>query len=83
MKPIYGPVPSWRLGRSLGVDHICRSKTCSFDCIYCQLGRTIKPDEVQIDTPLRPCGVKALDKKEIKKKKNKVKIQKIKCYFSL
>jgi len=38
---IYGPVPSWRLGRSLGVDMVSqRAKTCSFDCAYCQLGRT-------------------------------------------
>jgi len=38
---IYGPVASWRLGRSLGVDPVSRAeKTCSFDCIYCQLGRT-------------------------------------------
>jgi wyosine [tRNA(Phe)-imidazoG37] synthetase (radical SAM superfamily) len=43
MKTVYGPVPSWRLGRSLGVDPICaRQKTCPFDCIYCQLGRTKK-----------------------------------------
>lgn len=35
----YGPVPSRRLGRSLGVD-IVPFKTCSFDCVYCQLGRT-------------------------------------------
>ena len=41
---IYGPVPSWRLGRSLGVDLVStEGKTCSFDCIYCQLGRTIYP----------------------------------------
>ena len=40
MKSVYGPVPSWRLGRSLGIDVIAREKTCSFDCIYCQLGRT-------------------------------------------
>ena len=39
---IYGPVPSWRLGRSLGVDLVStQGKTCSFDCVYCQLGRTI------------------------------------------
>ena len=39
---IYGPVPSWRLGRSLGIDLLStRGKTCSFDCVYCQLGRTI------------------------------------------
>jgi wyosine [tRNA(Phe)-imidazoG37] synthetase (radical SAM superfamily) len=41
MKTVYGPVPSWRLGSSLGVDLICGEKTCSFDCIYCQLGRTL------------------------------------------
>jgi wyosine [tRNA(Phe)-imidazoG37] synthetase (radical SAM superfamily) len=37
---VYGPVPSWRLGRSLGIDLLSRPKTCSFDCIYCQLGPT-------------------------------------------
>lgn len=35
----YGPVPSRRLGRSLGVD-LVSLKTCSYNCIYCQLGRT-------------------------------------------
>ena len=38
-KTIYGPVPSRRLGISLGVD-IVPYKTCSYDCIYCQLGKT-------------------------------------------
>jgi len=38
---LYGPVPSRRLGRSLGVD-IVPYKVCSYDCIYCQLGRTTK-----------------------------------------
>jgi len=38
---IYGPVPSRRLGRSLGID-LVPFKTCSYDCIYCQLGRTTK-----------------------------------------
>ena len=39
---IYGPVPSWRLGRSLGVDPVYtgRGKICSFNCIYCQVGKT-------------------------------------------
>ena len=38
---IYGPVSSWRLGRSLGIDPVAASgKVCNFDCIYCQLGRT-------------------------------------------
>jgi wyosine [tRNA(Phe)-imidazoG37] synthetase (radical SAM superfamily) len=40
MKYIFGPVPSRRLGFSLGVD-IIPFKTCSFDCIYCELGKTI------------------------------------------
>jgi len=35
----FGPVPSRRLGRSLGVD-LVPPKTCTFDCVYCQLGRT-------------------------------------------
>lgn len=38
---IYGPVPSRRLGRSLGID-IVPYKTCTLDCIYCQLGRTTR-----------------------------------------
>ena len=37
----YGPVPSRRLGVSLGVD-IIPHKTCSFDCLYCQLGGGMK-----------------------------------------
>lgn len=35
----FGPVPSRRLGRSLGID-IVPFKTCTYDCIYCQLGKT-------------------------------------------
>jgi wyosine [tRNA(Phe)-imidazoG37] synthetase (radical SAM superfamily) len=38
-KMLYGPVPSRRLGISLGVD-IVPYKTCTYDCIYCQLGQT-------------------------------------------
>jgi wyosine [tRNA(Phe)-imidazoG37] synthetase (radical SAM superfamily) len=41
MSCVFGPVPSRRLGRSLGVDLI-PFKTCSYDCIYCQLGRTTR-----------------------------------------
>jgi len=36
---VFGPVPSRRLGRSLGVD-IIPFKTCTYDCVYCQLGCT-------------------------------------------
>ena len=39
MSYVFGPVPSRRLGRSLGVD-VVPFKTCTYDCIYCQLGRT-------------------------------------------
>lgn len=38
-KHLFGPVPSRRLGRSLGVD-MTPFKTCSLDCVFCQLGRT-------------------------------------------
>lgn len=41
MKYIYGPVESRRLGLSLGVS-LTAYKICNFDCIYCQLGRTIE-----------------------------------------
>jgi wyosine [tRNA(Phe)-imidazoG37] synthetase (radical SAM superfamily) len=51
----FGPVPSRRLGRSLGVNNI-PPKICTYSCVYCQLGRTIQmqvtptvfyePDEV-------------------------------------
>jgi len=38
---IYGPVNSRRLGRSLGINLLpARCKVCSFDCVYCQYGRT-------------------------------------------
>jgi wyosine [tRNA(Phe)-imidazoG37] synthetase (radical SAM superfamily) len=56
LKYIFGPVPSRRLGRSLGVD-LVPYKTCSFDCVYCDLGRTthktlsrrshVSPKEIQ------------------------------------
>jgi len=69
-KYVYGPVPSRRLGRSLGID-LVPLKTCTYDCVYCQLGRTTNktvgraaygsPDEIleeikrKLDSsPLRP-----------------------------
>ena len=39
MSRVFGPVPSRRLGRSLGIDPI-PLKTCNWNCVYCQLGRT-------------------------------------------
>ncbi|MEY3370270.1 MAG: hypothetical protein RLZZ361_940 [Cyanobacteriota bacterium] len=38
-KYVYGPVRSWRSGTSLGIDPIGDVSTCSFNCIYCQLGK--------------------------------------------
>jgi len=39
VKYVFGPVPSRRLGQSLGIDTI-PLKTCNWNCVYCQLGRT-------------------------------------------
>jgi len=44
---IYGPVKSWRLGWSLGVDLLLNSSICSFNCVYCQLG------DIQVKTAER------------------------------
>lgn len=38
-KTVYGPVKSWRFGLSLGIDPIFETSTCSFNCVYCQLGQ--------------------------------------------
>ncbi|MEW5872566.1 MAG: radical SAM protein [Chloroflexota bacterium] len=40
MKYVFGPVPSRRLGQSLGIDPI-PPKTCNWNCVYCQLGRSV------------------------------------------
>jgi len=41
MSHVFGPVPSRRLGRSLGVD-LVPYKTCTYDCVYCQVGCTTR-----------------------------------------
>jgi len=38
---VFGPVPSRRLGRSLGINNI-PPKICSYSCVYCQLGRSLE-----------------------------------------
>jgi wyosine [tRNA(Phe)-imidazoG37] synthetase (radical SAM superfamily) len=51
MTILFGPVPSRRLGLSLGVDLI-PPKTCTYDCLYCQVGRTtLKTVESKIFVP--------------------------------
>lgn len=63
MNFIYGPVSSWRLGKSMGVDIINEknAKVCSFDCVYCSLGETERKtvkrrkfvDKLQIEKELK------------------------------
>jgi len=65
----FGPVPSRRLGRSLGINNI-PAKTCSYSCVYCQLGRTTQliakripfyePERIlaQIQEKVRQCRAK-------------------------
>ncbi len=58
---VYGPVHSWRVGASLGIDLLLEVSTCSFNCIYCQLGdiqlktaeRKIYVPTVQVEHDLR------------------------------
>jgi wyosine [tRNA(Phe)-imidazoG37] synthetase (radical SAM superfamily) len=69
-KHVFGPVPSRRLGFSLGVDPIPR-KYCNFDCIYCQLGKTeeraserksfFDPEEIVADVLQALAGPKPVD----------------------
>lgn len=40
MRHVFGPVPSRRLGQSLGIDPV-GLKVCNWNCVYCQLGRTV------------------------------------------
>ena len=49
-KYLFGPVPSRRYGRSLGVD-LAVPKTCTLDCRFCQLGATPHATLTRVDTP--------------------------------
>ncbi len=59
---VFGPVPSRRLGQSLGINNI-PPKTCSYSCVYCQIGRTnhmkakrcefYKPEDIYAQTAQR------------------------------
>jgi wyosine [tRNA(Phe)-imidazoG37] synthetase (radical SAM superfamily) len=69
---VYGPVPSRRLGKSLGINNI-PPKTCTYSCVYCQVGRTnhmkaergefYSPEEIfaQIKQKLRGMGDERVD----------------------
>ena len=51
----YGPVSSWRYGRSLGIDVTTPPKKCTYNCVYCQLGVTknhvISPEDIHNSLP--------------------------------
>jgi len=51
----FGPVPSRRLGRSLGINNI-RQKVCSYSCVYCQLGKTSE-NIVERRVFYQPCDI--------------------------
>lgn len=65
---VYGPVPSRRLGQSLGVNNI-PPKICSYSCVYCQIGRTnkmqtirsefYKPEEIFLEAKFKTDKLKA------------------------
>ena len=62
-KHIFGPVPSRRLGVSLGVD-IIPYKTCSLDCLYCQLGQTTRKTTQRKEYVKKSVILKELEKVE-------------------
>ncbi|MEM2983557.1 MAG: radical SAM protein, partial [Candidatus Bathyarchaeia archaeon] len=61
-KFIFGPVPSRRLGRSLGID-LVPFKTCPYDCIYCQLGRTTKKTVERMEYISTPLIMEEIDRR--------------------
>jgi len=70
MSQIFGPVPSRRLGFSLGVD-VIPFKTCSLDCVYCQLGKTTnktvkRKEYIAADSILREIEKAIINKKNQK-----------------
>jgi len=59
---IFGPVPSRRLGMSLGIN-IVPPKHCSYSCVYCQLGRTKNMQIDLVDIADKENIIKELDNK--------------------
>ncbi len=43
----FGPIPSRRLGKSLGINNIASRKVCSYSCVYCQIGNTVNKSMVR------------------------------------
>ena len=65
----FGPVPSRRLGRSLGINNI-PSKICTYSCIYCQLGKTLKM-QIERQQFYKPEKIFNTVKDKVKKTKEK------------
>jgi len=63
---IFGPIPSRRLGASLGVNNI-PYKICSYNCVYCQVGRTL---HMQVKRTLYSNPSEVFD--EVKKKVERI-----------
>ena len=55
LKYIFGPAPSRRLGRSLGIN-VVPSKICSLDCLYCEVGKT-KATTMQIKPYIKAADI--------------------------
>ncbi|MCM8806236.1 MAG: radical SAM protein [Candidatus Omnitrophica bacterium] len=70
---IFGPVPSRRFGKSLGINNVPYPKKCTYSCVYCQIGRTFdfriereefyKPEEIekQVDEVIESLNDKRID----------------------
>jgi wyosine [tRNA(Phe)-imidazoG37] synthetase (radical SAM superfamily) len=66
---VYGPVPSRRLGHSLGINNI-PPKICSYSCVYCQLGNTINM-QVERQTFYDPEEIAQTAKEKVKRAREK------------
>jgi len=66
---IYGPVPSRRLGHSLGINNI-PPKICSYSCVYCQLGNTVNM-QVERETFYEPSEIVQSVKEKVKQVRKK------------
>jgi len=66
---IFGPVPSRRLGQSLGINNI-PPKICTYSCVYCQLGRTLHM-QVERDSFYKPEEILKDVEKKVKDAKDK------------
>ena len=65
----FGPVPSRRLGHSLGINNI-PPKVCSYSCVYCQIGRTLHM-QVKRETFYKPEEILKDVEKKVKEAKDK------------